>query len=137
LLPAKTGGIRLHHALEVRHPSFANPEFIALARAHGAAVVFADSDEYQSFADLTSDFVYARLMKADAKVATGYTRKALTTWAKHAQTWTQGREPADLPHIDKKAAKKQPRDVFMFFINGAKERAPAAAGELLKLLKKK
>ena len=68
LLPAKTGGIRLRHALEVRHPSFANPEFIALARAHGAAVVFADSDEYQSFADLTSDFVYARLMKADAKV---------------------------------------------------------------------
>ena len=59
----------------------ANRQFISLARAHGAAVVFDDSDEYQSFADLTSDFVYARLMKADAKVPTGYTRKALTSWA--------------------------------------------------------
>ena len=137
LLPARTSGIRLRHALEVRHPSFANPDFIALARAHGAAVVFADSDEYQSIADLTSDFVYARLMKADAKVVTGYTRKALTQWAKHSQTWAQGGEPAGLPHVDKKPAKKQPRDVFMFFINGAKERAPAAAGEMLKLLNKK
>ena len=137
LLPARAGGIRLRHALEARHPSFANPEFISLARAHGAAVVFDDSDEYQSFADLTSDFVYARLMKADAKVPTGYTRKALTSWAKHAQTWAQGGEPAGLPHIGKTPAKKQPRDVFMFFINGAKEHAPAAAGELLKLLNKK
>jgi uncharacterized protein YecE (DUF72 family) len=134
LLPAKTGGIRLRHALEVRHPSFNSVDFIALARAHGAAVVFADSDEYQSFADLTSDFVYARLMKADAKVTTGYTGTALASWAKHAQTWAQGGEPAGLPHVDSKPAKKQPRDVFMFFINGAKERAPAAAGELLKLV---
>ena len=134
LLPARAGGIRLRHALEARHPSFANPEFISLARAHGAAVVFDDSDEYQSFADLTSDFVYARLMKADAKVPTGYTRKALTSWAKHAQTWAQGGEPAGLPHIGKTPAKKQPRDVFMFFINGAKERAPAAAQELLRRL---
>ena len=137
LLPAKTGGIPLRHALEVRHPSFANAEFLALARKHGAAVVVADSDEYQCIADLTADFVYARLMKADAKVATGYTRKALTSWAKHAQTWAQGGEPASLPHVDKNPAKKQPRDVFMFFINGAKERAPAAAGEMLKLLKRK
>ena len=136
LLPANSGGIRLRHALEVRHPSFMNADFLALARTHGAAVVFADSDEYQSFTDLTADFVYARLMKADAKVATGYTRKALTSWAEHAQTWAQGSEPAGLPHIDKKPAKKQPRDVFMFFINGAKERAPAAAGEMLKLLAK-
>ena len=105
------------------------------ARKHGAAVVFADSDEYQSIADLTSGFVYARLMKANAKVATGYTRKALTSLVQHAQTWAQGGEPAGFPHIDKKPAKKQPRDVFMFFINGAKERAPAAAGELIKLLK--
>lgn len=136
LLPAKAGGIPLRHALEVRHPSFGNAEFIALARARGAAVVFADSAEYQSIADLTADFVYARLMRADAKVATGYTRTALTSWAKAAHTWAQGGEPAGLPHIEKKPATKQPRDVFMFFINGAKERAPAAAGELLKVLKK-
>jgi len=137
LLPAKTGGVSLRHALEVRHPSFANAEFIALARKHGTAVVFADSDEYQTIADLTADFVYARLMKADAKVATGYTGKALTSWAKHAQTWAQGGEPTGLPRIDKKSAKELPRDVFVFFINGAKERAPAAACELLKLLKQK
>jgi hypothetical protein len=55
----------------------------------------------------------------------------------NTHTWARGGEPAGLPNIDKKRAKKQLRVAFMFFINGAKERAPAAAGELLKLLKKK
>jgi uncharacterized protein YecE (DUF72 family) len=137
MLPEKVGGVSLRHALEVRHKSFHNPAFVALARARNAAIVLPDSDEFPASADLTSDFVYARLMKADAKIAAGYSAKALGQWAMNAQTWADGSEPAGLPHIDKKRAKKQPRDVFMFFINGAKERAPAAAGEMLKLLAKK
>jgi uncharacterized protein YecE (DUF72 family) len=135
-LPPKLGGLRLRHALEVRHPSFMNADFIALARKHGAATVFADSTEYQSFADLTADFVYARLMRADAAVETGYTRKALAAWAERARTWAKGGEPAGLPHAGDAVPKNVSRDVFVFFINGAKERAPAAARELLKLLKR-
>ena len=134
LLPAKVGGLRLRHALEVRHESFMHPDFLALARAYGAAVVFADSGDYQSCADLTADFVYARLMRADAAVKTGYTRKALAKWAERARTWALGDQPAGLPHIENTRPIVQPRDVYMLFINGAKERAPAAARELLTLL---
>ncbi|MDB5809979.1 MAG: hypothetical protein JWN94_2101 [Betaproteobacteria bacterium] len=136
-IPEKAGGIKLRHALEVRHSSFHTSEFVALAHAHNAAIVYPDTDEYPASADLTADFVYARLMKAQAKIATGYSLKSLKEWTQRAQTWAQGGEPADLPHIDKKKAPAKPRDVFMFFINGAKERAPAGAGEMLKLLGKR
>lgn len=136
MLPDKVGGVPLRHALEVRHESFHTPEFVALARARNAAIVFPDSDEFPASADITAGFVYTRLMKAQAKIKTGYSPKAIDEWAGRAQTWAQGGEPAGLPRIEKKKAAKKPRDVFVFFINGAKERAPAAAGELLKRLKK-
>jgi uncharacterized protein YecE (DUF72 family) len=71
------------------------------------------------------------------KFPTGYTRKALTSWAKHAQTWAQGGEPVACPILVKRLPKSSRAMSFMFFINGAKEHAPAAAGELLKLLNKK
>ncbi len=131
LLPTEFRGRRLRHALEVRHPSFLTPGFLALARAYGAATVFADSDEYQSFADLTADFVYARLMRADAAIETGYSDKAMATWVKRVRAWASGGEPTGLMHVDTTKAQVEPRDVFVLFINGAKERAPAAARELI------
>jgi uncharacterized protein YecE (DUF72 family) len=134
LLPAKAGGIKLRHALEVRHPSFHTAEFLALARSHNAAVVYPDTDEYPASADLTADFVYARLMKAQSKIKTGYSSKAIKEWGARAQTWAQGGEPAGLSHIEKKRPSKKSRDVFVFFINGAKERAPAAAADFLRIL---
>src|SRR5437868_6226744 len=82
---------------DVRHESFMTPEFLALARKYNAATVFADSDDYPSFADVTADFVYARLMRTQSKIKTGYAPKALDAWAKRARTWAAGREPADLP----------------------------------------
>ena len=134
LLPASVGGIRLRHAMDVRHPSFMTAEYLALARRYQVATVFADSDEYPSFADLTGDFVYARLMRTRAELASGYPPEALEGWAAGARTWARGGEPGGVPKVESAAAPKVSRDVFLFFISGAKERAPAAAMALLERL---
>jgi uncharacterized protein YecE (DUF72 family) len=134
LLPKKLDGIALHHALEVRHDSFATPEFAALARKHKAAIVYAHHETYPEIADVTADFVYARLQQSTAKVATGYTAAVIKKWAKRAGEWSEGKSPKDLPVIAK-AAKPARTDVFVYFISGAKERNPAAAMALLKELK--
>ena len=130
LLPKEQDGVRLRHAVELRHESFGCPEFMALAKTYGAAVVVADSAKYPLFADVTADFVYARLQDAQAKIATGYAPKDIAKWAKHAQDWAEGRDAEGLPRCGAAAAKKK-RDVFVYMINGAKERAPAAAQALL------
>lgn len=127
LLPAAVDGIPLRHALDVRHASFLCPEYLALARRHGAASVFTDSDDYPSFADLSGDFVYTRMMRTQAELPEGCTPQALDAIAACAQAWRDGREPAALPRVQAPAPAGAPRDVFMFFISGAKERAPAAA----------
>ena len=135
LLPASADGLPLRHALDIRHPSFLNPEFIGIARAHGVAVVLEDDDTHPACADLTSIFVYARLRRSRASVATGYSTGALKRWAARAKTWARGKEPADLPRIAPRSTAPAPaRDVFIYFINGAKERAPAAAAKLLAYL---
>ena len=131
LLPKNAGGRRLRHVLEVRHASFMTPQFLALARRFGAATVFTDSGDYPSFADLSADFVYARLMRCTASAETGYPAKAMAAWAERARAWARGDEPDDLTRVGPAAARSKPRDVFIFFINGAKERAPAAARALL------
>jgi len=132
LLPKKEGSRALRHVMDVRHESFMTDDYLALARKHGVATVFTDSDKFPSFANLTADFAYARLMNSDAKLKAGYAPKALTAWAERAQQWADGSAPDDLPRVegaDDVAAKS--RDVFVFFINGAKEKAPAAAGALI------
>lgn len=136
LLPAQVDGLPLRHALDVRHGSFMDPAYLALARKYRCATVFTDSDDYPSFADLTGDFVYARLMRTDSKVKTGYAPKALDRWTEAAKTWAAGGEPADVPRLEDPAKKAGPRDVFMHFISGAKERAPAAAMALIERLNK-
>ena len=127
LLPDRVDGLPLRHVLDVRHASFLCAEYLALARRRGAATVYTDSDEYPAFADLTGDFVYARLMRTVAEEATGYAPAALGAWAGRLQTWAAGQEPADLARVAPAGAKAAARDVFAFFISGAKERAPAAA----------
>jgi uncharacterized protein YecE (DUF72 family) len=86
-------------------------------------------------ADITADFVYARLQKGNEKLKAGYPPKALDQWAKRAKTWAQGGEPKDLPKVGNATAAKQPRDVFIYFIHEAKLRAPAAAMALIERLK--
>jgi uncharacterized protein YecE (DUF72 family) len=133
LLPASFDGRPLRHVVEPRHDSFKTPAFIALARKFGAAIVYADHASYTEIAEVTSDFVYARLQKGNEKLKAGYPPQALDRWAKRAQTWAQGGEPKDLPKVDK-AAPKRPRDVFVYFIHEAKVRAPAAAMALIERL---
>lgn len=136
LLPDKLDGLPLRHALDVRHPSFACKEYVELARRHHAATVYTDSDDYPAIADQTADFVYARLMRASTSFKAGYAPKALDAWADRLRTWSGGDDPADLPLIRQgmSAARKGPRDVFAYFINGAKERAPAAARAMIERL---
>ena len=135
LLPPTLGGSRLRHAVEVRHPSFMTAEFMAPARRHQVAVVFADSDGYPSFADASADFVYARLMKTEPQQPTGYAPERIAFWADCARAWASGAEPAGLPRVEPTAKSvAAPRDVFLFFISGAKERAPAAAMATLERL---
>jgi uncharacterized protein YecE (DUF72 family) len=132
LLPRELAGRSLRHVVEVRHESFRCAQYIALARAHRVATVFTDSPKYPSFADITGDFAYARLMGSDAAIPTGYTAAALDRWAARAHLWANGGEPEDLPHVsDASEQPRQSRDVFMYFIGAAKERNPAAAMALL------
>nr|WP_145549263.1 DUF72 domain-containing protein [Variovorax boronicumulans] len=134
LLPKAVDGRALRHVLDVRHPSFMVPAYLALARRYGCATVFADSDKYPSFADVTGDFVYARLMRSQADCATGYTTETLGRWADVARDWARGATPAGAPLVEPAQDCGQARDVFVFFINGAKERAPAAAQALIERL---
>ena len=127
LLPSNHGGIALRHAVQVRHESFAVPEFVAMARAAGVAIVFADSPQYPAIADITGDFVYARLESGVDEEPTGYTPPALDRWADAAKTWAAGGAAEGLPYVVAEPPKKQPRDTFVFFIHGGKVRAPAAA----------
>ncbi|MCY1201355.1 hypothetical protein D9M72_128100 [compost metagenome] len=135
LLPEQVDGLPLRHVLDVRHPSFACEEYLRLARRHRAATVFTDSEDFPSIADRTADFVYARLMRASAAFKAGYAPKALDAWAGRLRGWARGADPADLPRVGAPAAAAaRPRDVYAFFINGAKERAPAAARALIQRL---
>jgi uncharacterized protein YecE (DUF72 family) len=136
LLPRKLGRLPLRHAMEVRHKSFMTADYLALARRHKVATVFADSDEYPAFADLSADFVYARLMKTESSMPTGYPPERIAFWADCCRTWASGGDPSGVPKLGPSGAvmSARTRDVFMYFISGAKERAPAAATATLAAL---
>jgi uncharacterized protein YecE (DUF72 family) len=133
LLPRELDGNPLQHVLEVRHNSFMCAGYLALARKHRVATVITDSNEYPSFADVTGDFIYARLMRSEATISAGYADAALDAWASRARTWSSGGEPDDLPHVESanEPAHKTPRDVYVYFIGSAKERNPTAAMSLI------
>lgn len=114
LLPKSWNGVPLRHAIEPRHESFRDPAFFALARDAGVAVVHAHSDDYPAFEEQTGGFSYARLQKCREELETGYSAEELDQWAAKTRRWAEGG-----------------RDVFVFFIAGAKVRAPAAAIALI------
>jgi uncharacterized protein YecE (DUF72 family) len=130
-LPARVDGLALRHVLDVRHESFKRAEFLALARRHRVVTVFTDSDGYASFADVTGGFVYARLMRTRADLIEGFEPALLDQLAACARAWRDGHEPAGLPRVEPEPAPTAPRDVFLYFISGAKEKAPAAAMGLI------
>ncbi|HEY5363351.1 MAG TPA: DUF72 domain-containing protein [Aestuariivirga sp.] len=134
LLPRNIEGLPLRHVLEVRHESFLCEGFVMQAREAKVGVVFADSQKYPLLADLTSDFVYLRLQDAHAEIETGYSVKSLDKWVALARSWARGDEPEEFPLVAPKGRKLASRDVFVYFINGAKERAPAAAEAVIRRL---
>jgi uncharacterized protein YecE (DUF72 family) len=136
LLPATFGGKKLRHVIEVRHDSFCTPQFIALVREFGAAIVFTDHARYPNIADLTADFVYARLQRGKDTVTAAYPPRELDAWAKRLRLWAQGGAPDDLPRVDAAhKTKATSRDVFAYVIHEGKIRAPAGAMALIERLK--
>ena len=134
LLPGAFDGRAIRHVVEVRHPSFAAPAFIDLLRRKRVALAFVDDEDRPAMQDVTADFVYARLRRSEADEPTGYPRAALDAWAKRFRAWAEGREPADAARHHRDGAKATARDCFVYFINGAKIRAPAAAVAFLERL---
>ena len=117
LLPREAKGLPLRHALEVRHESFRNAQFYDLARRYKVAIVFADDEDFLAVDEATADFTYARQMRTKENIKTGYAAADLDRWAKRARAW----------------AKRG--DVFVYFISGAKLRAPAAEQALIERVK--
>ena len=113
LLPREVTGLPLRHAIEVRHASFKSAQFYDLARRYDVAIVFADDEDFPAIDEPTTDFTYARLMRTKEDVETGYAASELDSWARRARSWAER------------------GDVFVYFISGAKLRAPAAAQALV------
>jgi uncharacterized protein YecE (DUF72 family) len=116
LLPKHVDGRPLRHVLDVRHESFTSPDYLALARRYGCTTVHTDAPQFPAIVDERSALAYIRLMRSESACASGYPPDVLDAWARGARAWTE----------------RGPRhEVFVYFINGAKDRAPAAALELI------
>jgi uncharacterized protein YecE (DUF72 family) len=134
LLPSQQEGLALRHCVEVRNASFADPRFVTLCRDHNVAICCSQNENYPLIADITADFVYARLLMGSDTIETGYAPADLDQWAQRFGTYAQGEVPTDLPVLDRTAPLSGPRDVFSFFIHEGKVRAPAAAMALIERL---
>jgi uncharacterized protein YecE (DUF72 family) len=117
LLPQAIDGRPIRHVVEVRHASFRTPAFFDLLREHRVAVARVDDAKFPAFEELTADFRYLRLRRCAEDQPTGYPSEQLDEWAERARGWAE-----------------EGRDVFLYFINGAKVRAPAAAQALIQRL---
>jgi uncharacterized protein YecE (DUF72 family) len=127
----------LRHAIEIRHDSFLDPEFVDLLRAHNVALVIAETlRRWPTPRDITADFLYMRLHGDKELYRGGYQDKALTRWARRIRAWHRGAEPADAQKISgKKAPHAKSRDVYCFFDNtDVKLRAPRDAQTLMRKL---
>jgi len=126
----------LRHAVEVRHKSFAIPEYIELLRKHEIAIVVADTPQWPRLFDITADFVYCRLHGSEKLYVSGYDEPAIEAWAKRIVAWSNGGEVTDGDHASKEPGPKlATRDVFVYFDNDAKVRAPFDAMSLHKRIR--
>jgi uncharacterized protein YecE (DUF72 family) len=126
----------LRHAIEIRHQSFACEEFIALLRKHQIALVCADTVEWPLLMDVTADFVYCRLHGSEVLYASGYDGPALDQWAARVVAWTAGGEVEGQHASAKPFPKREWRDVYVYFDNDAKVRAPFDAQGLMQRVDK-
>ncbi|MET0497247.1 MAG: DUF72 domain-containing protein [Steroidobacteraceae bacterium] len=130
----------LRHAMEIRHESFLDADFVSLMRAHGVALVVAETArKWPLTFDVTADFVYMRLHGDTELYKSGYSNRALAKWARRVDAWHRGAEPAGVLRISKqKPVAAKARDVFCFFDNtDVKLRAPVDAQTLMRNLKMK
>ncbi|WP_424812957.1 DUF72 domain-containing protein [Roseococcus sp. YIM B11640] len=128
------GDMPLRHAVEIRHDSFRAPEFIALLRQHQVALVCADTVEWPRLMDMTADFAYVRLHGSTKLYESGYSPAALKKWAERIQNWASGGE-AEGEHAGPPGAHPpKTRDVYVFFDNDIKVKAPANAAALQRRL---
>lgn len=136
LLPRELNGLPLRYAIEVGHESFACAEFVSIARAADVAIVWCEQEGRVSIADRTADFAYLRCKNLEAKRKTGYSPADLDRVAGMCRAWASGEAPDGLRYAGNPAdSRRQGGEVFAFMINGAKERAPAAALALAKRIK--
>jgi uncharacterized protein YecE (DUF72 family) len=116
---------RMRHAMEIRHASFATAEFVELLRKYDVALVCADTVEWPRLMDVTSDFMYCRLHGSEVLYASGYDDASLDQWAARVCAWAGGKEPEDAERvINENGPQRTARDVFVYFDNDAKVRAP-------------
>ena len=121
----------VRHAMEIRHASFVTPEFIALLRKYNIALVCADAVEWPRLMDVTSDFIYCRLHGSEQIYTSGYNRRAIEEWAQRAVAWAAGTDSVGGDYASAIAPqKRRRRDVFIYFDNDAKVRAPHDARQL-------
>jgi uncharacterized protein YecE (DUF72 family) len=128
--------IRLRHAVEIRHESFVDARFVAQLRRHQIALVVADTaGKWPYFEDVTADFMYLRLHGDAELYVSGYTDAALERWADRIRAWAAGAEPRDAKRISPHPApRRRSRDVYCYFDNDVKVRAPIDAHALMRKL---
>jgi uncharacterized protein YecE (DUF72 family) len=126
----------LRHAVEIRHESFVDDRFVSQLRRHNIALVVADTaGKWPYYEDVTADFIYIRLHGDKELYVSGYTDEALERWAARIRAWADGSEPADARRISSRpAAPARSRDVYCYFDNDVKVRAPVDAHTLMRKL---
>jgi uncharacterized protein YecE (DUF72 family) len=123
------------HAMEVRHPSFEDPAFIALLRRNNVALVVADTAKrWPLMEDVTADFVYVRLHGDKELYVSGYTPKAIGMWAEKVEAWRRGGQAGDARTVSEDRPPRRKRDVYVYFDNDAKVYAPRDAKRLARRL---
>ena len=123
----------LRHAVEVRHNSFAVPEYISLLRENNIALVVADTVKWPCMMDVTADIVYCRLHGNEKIYPNGYTADAIDVWARRVIAWSRGEEVTDGRRVHPELGpQRDARDVFVYFDDDVKVRAPFDAMSLSK-----
>jgi uncharacterized protein YecE (DUF72 family) len=121
----------VRHAIEIRHDSFKDERFVKLLRRHKVALVVADTaGKWPLMEDVTSDFIYIRLHGDEQLYVSGYTDDALESWAKKIRAWANGHDAPDAKRVGAAAVKRKSRDVYVYFDNDVKVRAPFDAANL-------
>lgn len=134
-LPRVKSGVMFRHAIEVRHDSFENPDFVSLARRYNVAIVFADTaGKWPYMEDITSDFIYLRLHGDIELYKSGYDESSLRWWANRIRIWQSGKEPRDAQTLSFDSPQRRNRNAFIYFDNDVKVRAPFDANRLSELV---